>query len=385
DRFGFSSVKSKGIQSFMYSDGLVLTDLQIIEYNDVDEIDVRDTWIYTSTQLNISGRYVYLNGQGDVTEALPEAPLTLGLYREGAERPNDRPWDAALAEIQCWTFTGGVFDITFQAPIRTQRYVYHVDLVEDNQERCEDSQQSPALDNRDFTPAGERLFNLYTDNDAPSLSVNDQGQSIFNVNGLTKSDPSTIPISRIECFEYSVFIFDSEHPGPDFLPDSTPYLLKWVYYDPETKDFWSEAKETSSQPKVFSESLKEFGITTNSYKFESKAEGGSCIDLWPLNRPVPSTVTDVQIRMWIEGEDSAGNELAGGGSYQTPLIEMFVESLEARFEIILGSVPAIEGGETNTVSVDESFSVYFQFNNIGTVSGAFDYTLYLVDEDELIP
>ncbi|HJN55781.1 MAG TPA: hypothetical protein QF646_05285, partial [Candidatus Poseidoniales archaeon] len=38
DRFGFSSVKSKGIQSFMYSDGLVLTDLQIIEYNDVDEI-----------------------------------------------------------------------------------------------------------------------------------------------------------------------------------------------------------------------------------------------------------------------------------------------------------------------------------------------------------
>ena len=308
------------ITQWYYSDGIRL-DMRTDEANNLmvtpyfSDIsgsitsDVRQGYVLPGDTVSFAGQYAYVDGIYDSVFILPEMELTLEITRMAAQAStaNGVQYYAYAGggadgskndgESTFHSFTGGSFDINITAPTSTNEYTYTFRLV---------NLPEGAVDSTDAmcstsTSYGCAEFVLKVDANAPVITPNtwtvrDEANSVLD---------ETISTSNFRCIDVELQISEKE---ALFEGDVS---VAWKFYVDPTNDITWPYFGTIHGTNPLTAELS-LSPVAGGY-----AASADCVDLWPVvddnELPTQEQIGNIEVVFWIEGADSAGSAVLGGG------------------------------------------------------------------------
>ena len=296
-------------QRWVYSDGIQLDFRSGISptFTDMDapySQDVEIAFVFPGDTILMEGQYAYIDGINFGVYVLPEGEFTVEVTRQEAMMDGSKGYfaypsggaDGSKTDgPTLHTINGGAFAINITAPPINNEYVYTFRLV-DLPDGATDSTALICDGNSAF---GCGSFKIKVDASQPEID-DDSWEAKSGINGEVLAN--TMPSSTLHCVSVEAMIEENAA----LLAGEVN--LMWSYYiDASSNQTWP----------VFGQ---KFGIDPLSHPLDLKIQGGDylvsaeCVDLWPDPvDPTQSQLTGIDIILWIEGRDSAGWDIDGGG------------------------------------------------------------------------
>ena len=294
-----SPVVGSSIQSWTYSDSFKLdfragVSPQLIDTIEPVATDLANSFVFPGDIILLQGQYVFTDGYSSGVYIQPEDEMTMRITREQAFGDGKNYFDNAAETIDV-IIQGGGFAIPIEAPIKPNEYVYRFELVDI---------PDGAVDLTDVQCAGSDqfgcgMFVIKIDGERPEI-VEDSWRA-RDSNGNTID--TIMPSSTLDCVDVEVEVEENSY------IQSGSVFVKWGYFtDPVENEYWSVHND-------------EFGWEPLSSALSVEIIGGDyvlsgdCVDLWPSDFVLDKTNIgpNVRLYMWVEGSDSAGWSIDGGG------------------------------------------------------------------------
>jgi len=297
-------------QRWVYSDGIQLDFRNGItpSFADLSEPfanDIVSSFVFPGDIVAFSGQYAYVDGINNGVYILPEEELTLEVTRLTANQDSSKGYfqygpggadgSQQNADPSYHTITGGMIDINISAPPLNNEYTYQFRLV-DLPEGATDS-TSALCDGANLF--GCSTFTIKVDGNAPEI-LRDSWTAWSGLNGDQLGD--LLPSSTMHCVNVQAIVDENA------ALLSGGVQLKWSFY--------TDADNNITWP-VYGQ---RFGADAQSTDLDVKIQGNDylveaeCVDLWPDPiDPTQEQISTIDIIMWIEGRDSAGWTIDGGG------------------------------------------------------------------------
>ena len=365
-------------QRWVYSDGIQLdfrngitpafTDLSFPYSQDVEV-----AFVFPGDTISMEGQYAYIDGINFGVYVLPEGDFTLEVTRQEAMMDGAKGYFAYPAGgadgsksdgPTLHTIDGGAFNINITAPPINNEFTYTFRLV-NLPDGATDSTANICDGNSAF---GCASFKIKVDASKPEID-DDSWLASSGINGEVLGN--TLPSSTMHCVDVQAIVEENAA----LLAGEVN--LKWSFY--------SDADSNLTWP-VYGQ---RFGVDAQTHPLDLKIQGGDylvsaeCVDLWPDPQdPTQTQITTVDVVMWIEGRDSAGWAIEGGG----PNIAGGISSIwssnpihnsqyrlvheEAKFSVIdvrmtpknpqVGEIPELEISIQNTGTKDGNITLEIQ-------------------------
>jgi len=256
-------------------------------------------------------------------------------------------------------FTGGSFDINITAPTSTNEYTYTFRLV---------NLPEGAVDSTDVmcstsTSFGCGEFVLKVDANAPSVTSNtwtvrDEANSVLD---------ETISTSNFRCVDIELQISEKE---ALFEGDVS---VAWKFYVDPTNDItWPYFGTIHGTDPL----TTELALSPVAGGYAASAD---CVDLWPAvddnELPTQEQIGNIEVVFWIEGADSAGSAVLGGGPTPDGSVAPIYSS-EARYNSLYSFIYEEASFAVKEVDltprspeVDESMTLTIEVVNTGSKAG----------------
>ena len=294
-------------------------------------------FVYPGDMLRISGQYAFSERLADGIIINPQIPLTLRIERQEVQPDGSRGFFYAPSQVTDYPFDNGTFDILHPAPTQSNAFTYTFSLI---------GLPSGATDG---TSPVDSIFYVNVDSEAPS-AVNTGSWEITDENSEVIG-PGIISSTQFECVSVKAFINERQK-----LQEGD-VNLNWMYF--KDGGNWTEFYQAFPGVSHFSVPMN---LDTNADPIRATV---NCVNLW--NATIPSDLSGVELRFWISGTDSAGNEISGAGNYQSGfdggVFELRYES--ANFEVMNLVV------SDNTPAVGQSLDIIATVKNNGNKAGYF--------------
>ena len=296
-------------QRWVYSDGIQLDYRNGISptFTDMSEPysqNVELAFVFPGDTISMEGKYAYLDGINNGVYVLPEGEFTLEVTREAAMMDGNKGYLAYPAGGADGSRTdgptlhaidGGAFNINITAPPLSNEYVYTFKLV-NLPDGATDTTATICDGNNAF---GCASFKIKVDGQKPEVEKDSWSAS----SGINQDVLGiTLPSSTMHCVDVQAIVEENAA----LLAGEVD--LMWSFY--------SDADSNLTWP-VYGQ---RFGADAQSHPMDLKIQGGDyllsadCVDLWPDPQdPTQAQITTVDVVMWIEGRDSAGWTIDGGG------------------------------------------------------------------------
>ena len=295
------------IQKWAYGDDFRL-DFRVDESPTVTDLsepittDTKANFVYPGDNILFEGQYAFIDGISSDVYILPEADMTLRITRQFAPKDTVKGYFEQPEVVMDVMISGGSFSIPINAPLANNEYTYAFELI-DIPLGAQDFTASLCQSNSVY---GCGIFTIKVDGEQPEI-VKDSWRATA-INDEVIQD--VLPSSTINCVDVRVTVEENA------ALVAGEISVKWgMYLDPQTNTSWKLFEDT------FASSLNDDGSL--SAEMDLSVVGGDylltadCIDLWPdLERPTKTdidNVNDIEIIFWIEGRDSAGWAIDGGG------------------------------------------------------------------------
>jgi len=296
-------------QRWVYSDGIQLDFRSGISPSFTDlsypySQDVQVAFVFPGDTISMEGQYAYIDGINFGVYVLPEGDFTLEVTRLEATMDGSKGYFAYPAGGADGSKTdgptlhsidGGAFNINITAPPLNNEYTYTFRLV-NLPDGATDSTANICDGNSAF---GCASFKIKVDASKPEID-DDSWSASSGINGEVLGN--TMPSSTMHCIDVEAVIEENAA----LLAGEVN--LMWSFY--------SDADSNLTWP-VYGQ---KFGVEAQSHPLDLKIQGGDylvsaeCVDLWPDPQdPTQAQITTVDLVMWIEGRDSAGWDIEGGG------------------------------------------------------------------------
>jgi hypothetical protein len=287
-------------QRWVYSDGIQLDFRNGItpSFTDLQEpftTDISGAFVYPGDIIAFEGQYAYVDGINNGVYINPEGNFTLEITRHAAMMDGEKGYFAWPEEITTHTITDGVFNINVTAPPNNNEYQYSFRLI-DLPDGATDSTVVLCGGSTQFGCSG---FTIKVDGIKPAVK-DGTWTAKSGINGEVLG--ALLPSSTMHCVDVEALVKENA------ALIAGEVTMKWR--------FFSDADNNLTWP-VYGQT---FGVDSLSTDLSLARVGsdylvsGDCIDLWPdpVN-PSQSQITTVDVIMWIEGRDSAGWSITGGG------------------------------------------------------------------------
>jgi len=296
-------------QRWVYSDGIQLDFRNGISptFSDLSEPysqDVSVAFVFPGDTIAMEGQYAYLDGINNGVYVLPEGEFTVEVTRLEASMDGSKGYlnypaggaDGSRTDgPTLHTIDGGAFNINITAPPLSNEYTYNFRLV-NLPAGATDTTASICDGNSAF---GCASFKIKVDGQKPEIEK-DSWTAVSGINQEVLGN--TMPSSTMHCVDVQAIVEENA------ALIAGEVNLKWSYY--------SDADSNLTWP-VYGQ---KFGAEPQSHPLGLKIQGGDylvsadCIDLWPDPQdPTQAQITTIDLVMWIEGRDSAGWAIEGGG------------------------------------------------------------------------
>ena len=370
------------ITQWYYSDGIRLdirtdeaNNLMIMPYfTDISGSitkDVREGYVFPGDTVSFAGQYTYIDGWSDSVFILPEMELTLEITRMAAQpsTANGVQYFAYGAggadgskqdgQPTYHAFSGGAFDINITAPTSTNEYTYMFRLI---------NLPDGAVDTTDAicsfsTSYGCADFVLKVDANAPVVTSNtwtvrDEANSVLD---------ETISTSNFRCVDIELQISEKE---ALFEGD---VAVAWKFYVDPTNDITWPYFGTIHGNNPLTAQLS-LSPVAGGY-----AASADCVDLWPAvddnELPTQEQIGNIEVVFWIEGADSAGSAVLGGGPTSDGSVAPIYSS-EARYNSLYSFIYEEASFAVKEVDltprspeVDQSMTLTIEVVNTGSKAG----------------
>ena len=297
-------------QRWVYSDGIQLDYRNGITPTFTDmsapfSQDVSVAFVFPGDTIQFEGQYAYLDGINNGVYVLPQGDFYLEVTREAANLDGDKGYipygsggaDGSKQDGQptLHPMDGGSFLVNITAPPLNNEYVYSFRLV-NMPEGAVDSTASICEGNSAF---GCASFKIKVDGEKPEVEK-DTWTASSGINQEVLGD--LLPSSTMHCVDVEAVVEENAA----LLAGEVN--LMWSFY--------TDADNNLTWP-VYGQ---RFGADPLSTPLDVKVLGGDylveaeCVDLWPDPQdPTQAQITSIDVVMWIEGRDSAGWAIDGGG------------------------------------------------------------------------
>ena len=384
-------------QRWVYSDGIQLDYRNGISpsFSDLSapySQDVEVAFVFPGDTVSMEGQYAYIDGINNGVYVLPEGEFTLEVTRQEAMMDGNKGYLAYPAGgadgsrtdgPTLHTIDGGAFNINITAPPLSNEYVYTFRLV-NLPEGATDTTASICDGNSAF---GCASFTIKVDGQKPEIEKDSWSAS----SGLSQESlGNTMPSSTMHCVDVQAIVEENA------ALIAGEVNLMWSFY--------TDADSNLTWP-VYGQ---RFGAEPLTFPMDLKIQGGDylvsaeCVDLWPDPvDPTQNQITSIDIVMWIEGRDSAGWTIDGGGPDSGGGISSIYSSdpehnsqyrlvyEEAKFDVIevrmtpkspaVGDVPELEITIRNTGTKDGNVTLEIQ----SVKDGGFPTTELTFSTDEI--
>ncbi len=265
-------------------------------------MDTKTNFVYPGDTILFEGKYAFVDGISTDVFILPEAVMKLRITRLEAMENFADGYFYQGEEVMEIEITGGSFSIPITAPFANNEYTYTFELVD------------IPVGAQDFTAAlcqnnaiyGCGTFTIKVDGVQPEV-VDDSWQATAINDEVIQE---VLPSSTLNCVDVRVIVEENA------ALVAGEINVKWgMYTDSQTNTSWKLFEDT------FADSLNDDGSLSE--EMSLSVVGGDyvltadCIDLWPdSERPTKidiANVNDIDIIFWIDGRDSAGWSIDGGG------------------------------------------------------------------------
>ena len=268
--------------------------------------DIEIAFVFPGDTVAMQGQYAYVDGINNGVYILPEGEFTLEITREEAMMDGNKGYfqypaggaDGSKSDgPTLHTIDGGAFNISITAPPINNEYTYTFRLI-NLPEGATDSTTALCDGNSAF---GCGSFKIKVDASKPQIDE-DKWKATSGLTGDVLGN--LIPSSTLQCVNVQTIIEENA------ALIAGEVDLKWAFYkDPSNNVLWEVYRQKFTEPM--------------SHPLDVKFEGGEnynvsadCVDLWP--DPVTPTKGQIEnagvdLVFWIEGRDSAGWSIAGGG------------------------------------------------------------------------
>ena len=297
-------------QRWVYSDGIqldyrngispVFTDLSAPYSQDIEL-----AFVFPGDTISMEGKYAYIDGINNGVYVLPEGEFTIEVTRLEASMDGQNGYLAYPAGGADGSRTdgptlhvidGGEFNINITAPPLSNEYTYTFRLV-NLPDGATDSTASICDGNSAF---GCASFKVKVDGQKPEVEK-DSWSASSGINGDVLG--STLPSSTMHCVNVQAIVEENAA----LLAGEVN--LMWSFY--------ADGGDSNFTWPVYGQ---KFGGEAQSHPLDLKIQGGDylveaeCVDLWPDPQdPTQAQITTIDVIMWIEGRDSAGWSIDGGG------------------------------------------------------------------------
>ncbi|MFL2961924.1 MAG: hypothetical protein ACJZ2K_02960 [Candidatus Poseidoniaceae archaeon] len=370
-------------QRWVYSDGIQLDYRNGISptFTDVSEPfsqNVEVAFVFPLDTITMEGKYAYVDGINNGVYVLPEGEFTLEVTRLEATMDGSKgyfPYPAGGADgaktdgPTLHTIDGGAFSINITAPPVTNEYTYTFRLV-DLPDGATDTTSSICDGNNAF---GCSTFKIKVDGIQPEMD-DDSWSAKSGINQDVLG--STMPSSTMHCVDVQAKIEENAA-----LLAGEVNLLWSFYTDADSNLTWP----------VYGQRFG--GAEPQSTPMDLKIQGGDylvsadCVDLWPDPQdPTQAQINSIDLVMWIEGRDSAGWSIDGGGPNSAGGISSIYSDdpvhnsqyrlvyEEAKFEVIAVAMTP------KNPEVGQTPSLEILLQNIGTKDGNITLEIQSVKE-----
>jgi len=370
-------------QRWVYSDGIQLDYRNGISptFTDVSEPfsqNVEVAFVFPLDTITMEGKYAYVDGINNGVYVLPEGEFTLEVTRLEATMDGSKgyfPYPAGGADgaktdgPTLHTIDGGAFSINITAPPVTNEYTYTFRLV-DLPDGATDTTSSICDGNNAF---GCSTFKIKVDGIQPEMD-DDSWSAKSGINQDVLG--STMPSSTMHCVDVQAKIEENAA-----LLAGEVNLLWSFYTDADSNLTWP----------VYGQRFG--GAEPQSTPMDLKIQGGdylvsaNCVDLWPDPQdPTQAQINSIDLVMWIEGRDSAGWSIDGGGPNSAGGISSIYSDdpvhnsqyrlvyEEAKFEVIAVAMTP------KNPEVGQTPSLEILLQNIGTKDGNITLEIQSVKE-----
>ena len=310
DPSAMNSAGGRHKQLWRYSDGIQLDFRDKIApmFSDLTEpitSDISTSFVFPGDTIEIAGQYVYADGINSGVYVLPEEDLTLEITRLAASSSSQgyiqyggggADGSQSNGVSSTHTIKGGSFNINITAPPLYNEYTYQFRLI--NLPTGATDSTSALCDGT--TTFGCGTFMVKVDGEAPEISSNTW--TVTDRNDEVLGD--ILPSSTMNCVNVEAIVEENAA----LLAGEVQ--LRWGYYvDYENNLTWPVyGQRFGAEPQFADLSVQVLG--GDDYKIYTP----ECIDLWPDPiTPTQEQITSIDIIMWVEGSDSAGWSLDGGG------------------------------------------------------------------------
>jgi len=296
-------------QRWVYSDGIQLDYRNGITptFDDISapfSSNIEIASVFPGDTISFTGQYAYIDGINNGVYVLPEGEFTVEITRAQAFMDGDKGYLAYPAGgadgsktdgPTLHTINGGGFSINITAPPISNDYQYSFRLV---------NLPDGAVDSTDAICSGSSAygcgsFSVKVDGTPPEVKDNTWNAK-SGINGEELGN--TMPSSTMHCVDVQAVVEENAA----LLAGEVD--LYWSFY--------SDATTNLTWP-VFGQ---KFGIEPLTEELDVKVQGSDylvsaeCVDLWPDPiDPTQAQITQIDLIMWIEGSDSAGWSIRGGG------------------------------------------------------------------------
>ena len=384
-------------QRWVYSDGIQLDYRNGISptFSDMSapySQDVSIAFVFPGDTISMEGQYAYIDGINNGVYVLPEGEFTVEVTRLEATMDGSKGYlnypaggadgsrtDGPTLHI----IDGGAFNISITAPPLSNEYTYTFRLV-NLPDGATDSTTAICDGNSAF---GCSSFKIKVDGQKPEIETN----SWMATSGINNEVlGNTLPSSTMHCVDVQAIVEENA------ALLAGEINLKWSFY--------SDADVNLTWP-VYGQ---RFGSEAQSHPMGLKIQGGDylvsadCVDLWQDPQdPTQSQITTIDVVMWIEGRDSAGWTIDGGGPNSEGGISSIWSSNpeynsqyrlvheQAKFSIIdvrmtpkspeVGDIPELEISIQNIGTKDGNFTFEIQ----SVTDGGFPTTETTFTTDEI--
>jgi len=297
-------------QRWVYSDGIQLDFRNGITPSFTDRSepysqDVEIAFVFPGDTISMEGQYAYVDGLNFGVYVLPEGEFTIEITREEAMMDGGKGYFAYPAGgadgsksdgPTLHTIDGGAFNISITAPPINNEYTYSFRLV-NLPDGATDSTAAICDGNNAF---GCGSFKIKVDASPPDID-DDSWQATSGINGDVLAN--LMPSSTIHCVDVEAVVEENAA-----LLSGEVNLMWGFYKDQDQNELWPVFRQKFSEPL--------------SNPMDLKIQGGDylvsadCVDLWPdIEDPTQGQIDNagIEVILWIEGRDSAGWNIEGGG------------------------------------------------------------------------
>ena len=294
--------------------------------------DLETSFVFPLDTISMQGQYAYVDGINNGAYILPAGEFTLEITRYEAMKDSQRgyfPYPAGGADGSktdgptLHTLDGGAFNISITAPPITNEYYYEFRLI-DLPDGATDSTENLCGEHASRNPGQNPAYGINNGLIVP-VSISDNGCAKFKIK-VDGSQPdlddetwsassginqqilaNVMPSSTIHCVDVGVKIEENA----ELITGEVN--LRWSFY----------TDSRSVPPSTWGLYGTTFSTTeAQSYPLVLDVLGGEylahaeCVDLWPHpDEPTRDEIEDrgIDIVLWVEGRDSAGWSIDGGG------------------------------------------------------------------------